>query len=175
MRRRRSVRLSAGRSGVSMSTRRGKRSRRISLSGWMGFGSRRRRWRPTRKNVRLHIAPYIGSVPLVSLTPARIDALYCKLEREGRVSRRTKDDPVPRLGLSARTVRYIHTILQATLKAAVEANRLERNPAAKAHPPSAKARTIAEHGRDDPIGMMSHATTARTQCAATLGQIPLLT
>ena len=34
-----------------------------------------------RKNVRLHIAPHLGAVPLSSLTTARINTLYRQLER----------------------------------------------------------------------------------------------
>jgi hypothetical protein len=37
-----------------------------------------------RKNVRLHIKPYLGSVPLASLTGPRITALYHQLEAGGR-------------------------------------------------------------------------------------------
>jgi integrase len=85
-----------------------------------------------RKNVRLHITPYLGSVPLASLTTARIDALYRQLERGGRADYREGE------GLSPRTVRYIHTILSAGLGAAVRSHRLARNPATTATPPSAK-------------------------------------
>jgi integrase len=84
-----------------------------------------------RRNLELHVMPYIGSVPLSSLTTARLDAVYRELERNGRA------DPKGG-GLSPRTVRYIHTILSAALAAAVESGRLARNPAAKAHPPTAK-------------------------------------
>jgi integrase len=89
-----------------------------------------------RRNVRLHIKPYIGGEQLTRLTATKIDVLYRRLEREGRA-----DEPG---GLSARTVRYIHTILQAALKAAVEAGLLRHNPAAKAHPPTAKQATAPE-------------------------------
>jgi integrase len=85
-----------------------------------------------RKNVRLHIVPYIGDVPLAALPTARIDQLYRKLETSGRA------DHLAGKGLSARTVRYIHTILSAALGAAVDAGLIARNPAAKAHPPTAK-------------------------------------
>ncbi len=88
-----------------------------------------------RKNVRLHLAPYIGGVPLAQLTTARIDAMYRELERSGR--RDHKGDAAGS-GLSARTVRYIHTILSAALGAAVKSHRLARNPAATATPPTAK-------------------------------------
>jgi integrase len=85
-----------------------------------------------RKNIRLHIKPDIGSVPLAQLTTARIDAMYRTLETSGRADHREGE------GLSPRTVRYIHTILSASLTAAVESGRLARNPAARAHPPTAK-------------------------------------
>jgi integrase len=85
-----------------------------------------------RKNIRLHIKPDLGSVPLAQLTTARIDAMYRTLETSGRADHREGE------GLSPRTVRYIHTILSASLTAAVESGRLARNPAARAHPPTAK-------------------------------------
>ena len=84
-----------------------------------------------RKNVRLHIGPALGTVPLSALTTERIDLLYRDLEKSGR------KDGHPG-GLSPRTVRYIHTILSAALSAAVKTKRLARNPAADASPPTAK-------------------------------------
>jgi integrase len=85
--------------------------------------------------VRCHVTPYIGAVPLASLTSTRIDALYRQLEREGR--RDTRGEPTGE-GLSASTVRYVHTILHAALRAAEDARLLRANPAAKAHPPTQK-------------------------------------
>lgn len=84
-----------------------------------------------RKNIRLHLVPYIGSVPLNKLTTERIDRLYRELERGGRADHRQGE------GLSPRTVRYVHTILSAALGAAVKTRRLARNPAADASPPTA--------------------------------------
>ena len=37
-----------------------------------------------RKNIRLHLKPYLGAVPLRTLTTARIDTVYRELERSGR-------------------------------------------------------------------------------------------
>src|SRR5215472_10939797 len=90
-----------------------------------------------RKNIRLHVKPYIGDLPLASLTSTRLTRLYRELEANGR--RDGKGEPSG-AGLSARTVRYIHTIIGAALAAAVEAEPplLTRNPAAKAIPPSAQ-------------------------------------
>lgn len=90
-----------------------------------------------RKNCRLHLKPYIGDVPLASLTSARLTKLYRELEAGGR--RNGKGEPDGG-GLSARTVRYIHTIIGAALTAVVDAEPplLLRNPAAKASPPTAQ-------------------------------------
>jgi integrase len=85
-----------------------------------------------RKNIRLHISPSLGTVPLAALTTERIDRLYRELERRGRADHREGE------GLSPRTVRYVHTILSAALGAAVKTRRLARNPAADASPPTAK-------------------------------------
>lgn len=85
-----------------------------------------------RKNIRLHIAPALGTVPLAALTTERIDRLYRALERGGRADHRAGE------GLSPRTVRYVHTILSAALGAAVKTRRLARNPAADASPPTAR-------------------------------------
>jgi integrase len=83
-----------------------------------------------RKNVRLHVIPYIGDVKLAQLTGTRLTALYRQLETSGRADGAG--------GLGARTVRYIHTILHSALAAAVDDNLLAVNPAAKAKPPRAK-------------------------------------
>jgi hypothetical protein len=60
-----------------------------------------------RKNIRLHITPAIGRVPLASLTTEQVDRLYRQLERAGRADHREGE------GLSPRTVRYVHTILSS--------------------------------------------------------------
>ena len=93
-----------------------------------------------RKNVRLHIAPYIGTVPLASLTSARIAAMYRTLENSGRADHRQG------AGLSARTVRYVATILRAALGEAVAAGMIARNPAdpERAKPPTARAARAPE-------------------------------
>ncbi|MFC5748915.1 site-specific integrase [Actinomadura rugatobispora] len=90
-----------------------------------------------KKNIRLHLKPYLGAVPLASLTTAKIDALYRTLETTGR---RNGKGETTGTGLSARTVRYIHTILRSALQDAVDAEPalLVKNPADKATPPTAK-------------------------------------
>jgi integrase len=85
-----------------------------------------------KKNVRLHVVPNVGNMPLASLTPARLTKLYVTLEKDGRADHKAGE------GLSARTTRYIHTIISSALRDAVEAGLLPANPAARAHPPTAK-------------------------------------
>lgn len=89
-----------------------------------------------RKLVRLHLAPYLGSVALASLTPAMLSAHYRKLETSGRQDGEG--------GLSYRTVRYVHTVLRKALAKAVKDGQLARNPAADADPPSLKAAQAPE-------------------------------
>jgi integrase len=85
-----------------------------------------------KKNIRLHIKPALGTIPLASLTAARINTLYRKLETSGRTDHKRGE------GLSPRTVRYVHTILSASLQDAVDSDRLAKNPADRANPPTAK-------------------------------------
>jgi len=89
-----------------------------------------------RKNVRLHVTPHIGALRLEQLTGTRLTKLYHQLEQSGRVDGKG--------GLSARTVRYIHTIVHAGLGAAVRDGLLVVNPADRADPPSAKSAAAPE-------------------------------
>jgi len=83
-----------------------------------------------RKNVRLHVLPYVGALRVDQLTGTRLTKLYRQLEKSGRHDGKG--------GLSARTVRYVHTIVHSALRAAVRDGLLLANPADKADPPSAK-------------------------------------
>lgn len=85
-----------------------------------------------KKNIRLHLKPHLETVPLALLTTVKINTLYRKLETSGRSDHKTGE------GLSPRTVRYIHTILRAALQDAVDSDRLAKNPADRANPPTAK-------------------------------------
>jgi integrase len=81
-----------------------------------------------RKNIRLHISPYLGETPLPRLTRAAVDAWMRLLETSGRADGRG--------GLSARTVRYVYTILRSALSDAVKHGRLSVNPTDRSTPPS---------------------------------------
>lgn len=85
------------------------------------------------KNWRNHIESYpIARVPLAQLTGVKLTSHYRQLEKSGRKDHR-EGEP-----LSARTVRYIHTIIHGVLGRAVTDGLLLRNPADAATPPSAK-------------------------------------
>lgn len=90
-----------------------------------------------RKNIRLHIKPYLGGVLLTGLSSGRIKKLYRQLEEGGRRDHKGALTGQP---LAKRTVRYIATILRAALQEAVDGEpaRLVRNPADKADPPTVK-------------------------------------
>ena len=81
-----------------------------------------------RKNVRLHIDPYLGATQVDRLTGTAVDAWMRKLETAGRADAKG--------GLSPRTVRYVFTILRAALGDAVKQGGLARNPTDRSTPPS---------------------------------------
>lgn len=147
-------------------------------------------WRSYERNLRLHVIPFIGSIPLQKLSPVDLNRLYRQLLESGRrtpgpprrrsnevreraaelradgarfsaiadqlrvefpneiaftkdavaamVRRGTTSAPAAETtrGMAPRTVRYIHTIVHAALKDALRWNRVVRNVADAASPPS---------------------------------------
>jgi integrase len=81
-----------------------------------------------RKNVRLHVAPYLGAVPMERLTGTAVDAWMRTLEASGRADGQG--------GLSPRTVRDVYTVLRSALADAVRHGRLAVNPTDRSTPPS---------------------------------------
>jgi integrase len=81
-----------------------------------------------RKNIRLHIDPYLGEQMVARLTGPAVDAWMRKLEESGRADGQG--------GLSARTVRYVYTILRSALSDAVIQGQLAVNPTDRSTPPS---------------------------------------
>ncbi len=76
------------------------------------------------KNWRNHIEPYpLAGVQLAQLTGQRLTARYRVPEKSGRKDHKAGE------ALSARTVRYIHTIVHGILRQAVKDGLLLRNPA----------------------------------------------
>lgn len=77
----------------------------------------------------LHVIPQIGGIGLQQLDAGVLNRLYADLLDHGRL------DGKPG-GLSPRTVRYIHTIIGRALREAMAWDRVARNVAQAAQPPS---------------------------------------
>ena len=82
------------------------------------------------RSIRLHINPNIGHIPLQKLQAEDLDGLYAKLLLDGK--RNGKDG-----GLSARSVRAVHTTIQSALSDAARKGTVVRNVADLADPPAA--------------------------------------
>lgn len=99
------------------------------------------RWLPTQRqplapstfssyegNIRLHVLPYIGSIPLQRLAPEDLDELYALLLTNGRHN--NGGGP-----LSAKTVRLVHAVIHKALADATRKGSMTRNVADLADPP----------------------------------------
>ena len=84
-------------------------------------------FRSYKQHVECHICPQLGSVQLQKLSGSQINALYATLALCGK-----KDG---KSGLSALTIRHVHTCLHRALKDAVRWERLTRSPIEAADPP----------------------------------------
>ena len=80
--------------------------------------------RQTRSVLDRYLHPHIGSIPIGSLTAARIDELYAELGRTGSA----KGGP-----LSAGTVARVHVVLRSALAQAVRWEWIWDNPALRTH------------------------------------------
>ncbi|MET8566047.1 hypothetical protein ABZV75_37865 [Streptomyces flaveolus] len=80
--------------------------------------------------IRLHLKPHIGSVKLCEVTDDTLDDLYRLLETAPCPTNKGKP-------LGAKSVRHVHNILSGALGAAVP-KLIPANPAATAHPPTAR-------------------------------------
>lgn len=104
------------------------------------------------EKLELHVLPRLGMLRLVEVTPDRLNRLYAQLLESGRRDGKG--------GLSAQTVGHVHRALYRCLTDAVKWDRIARNPAARAEPPTPKRttmkvwsaeqlRTFLDHVRDD--------------------------
>ena len=81
--------------------------------------------------LRLHLSDELLATAVDKVTPAALNAHYAFLLTAGR--KRACG------GLSPRSVRYVHTLLRKAYADAVRLGAADRNPAALADPPSARA------------------------------------
>lgn len=80
--------------------------------------------------IRLHNKPHIGSMKLCEVTDDTLDDLYRLLETAPSPTNNGKP-------LGVKSVRHVHNILSGALGAAVP-RLIPANPAATAHPPTAR-------------------------------------
>ena len=102
------------------------------LERWLP--SKRTRVKPStasayERNIRLHINPNIGRIPLQKLQPEDLDELYVKLLTEGKRNGSGG-------GLSAKSVRNVHATIQSALTDAARKGTVIRNVADLADPPT---------------------------------------
>lgn len=84
--------------------------------------------------IHTNIKPYIGTIPLYALEPQHIIDMYGYLRKSGKIIKIEKDAEgkivnTERGPLSARTVRYVHVILNQSLDYAVKLKKISDNPA----------------------------------------------
>lgn len=91
-------------------------------------------WDSYEMNVRCHIKPAIGGIPLKQLLPSHLQKLYNDKLAGGRADGTG--------GLSPRSVRYLHAILHEALKQAVREQLIARNPADVVAPPRQQKKEI---------------------------------
>lgn len=88
-------------------------------------------WDSYSRNIRLHISPELGPIPLQALTATRLNEFYASLISEGR-----RDGNG---GLAPKTVRYLHGIIRKALADATRWNLLQRNVSDQADPPTIRS------------------------------------
>lgn len=121
-----------------------------------------------RETVKKRIVPRLGGVQLQKLTAVHLNTFYADLVRDGRNDGRKG-------GLSARSVRYSHTIIRRALADGMKWGRLTRNVADAADPPEASAaRRDAQQARrfwsaEELSAFLKHAQPHRFYAALYLG------
>ena len=81
-------------------------------------------------NIEKHIIPYLGSVQLQDLSVSHIDDFYAQIQKNGRVDGKG--------GLSAKSIIYIHRVLNEALEHAVKKHIIPYNVAKDAVKPKLK-------------------------------------
>ncbi len=85
-------------------------------------------------NVRVHLKPALGKLPLDKLGPIHVQDL---------IDRKLKE------GMAPKSVRYMHGILRNALNRAIRWNYIERNPAAHVDGPRTEQEEIQPFSRDE--------------------------
>jgi integrase len=91
-------------------------------------------------NLRLHIVPDLGDVPLGRLTTELLREWLSALMAKPNTRRKMADDEAPRPALSPASVHQAYRTLHRVLETAVDDDRIGRNPLAGVKPPK-----VAKH------------------------------
>lgn len=117
---------------------------KITLGSWMDTWldqyarakQRQSTWELHQQTITKHIKPALGGVELRKLQPNMIQKLYNDKLQGGRLDGKSG-------GLSTRTVRLIHCLLNQALEQAVKEGLIPRNPAVATTPPTVKYREMS--------------------------------
>ncbi|MCH8088737.1 MAG: site-specific integrase, partial [Chloroflexi bacterium] len=90
-------------------------------------------------DIRLHISPALGHIPLSRLAPADIQAMEARLLARGQ---------------SARSVQHVHTVLKEALKHAMRWGLVYRNPAEGVDPPRPQRHEIQPPDADGVVQIL---------------------
>ncbi len=85
-----------------------------------------------RRDLRTHVVPYVGDLPLTKLDATSLNRLWATLAESGR---RPRSSEGSLSGLSAKSIENVAMTVHRMLKDAVRWGRLARNPADAADPP----------------------------------------
>jgi len=105
------------------------------------------------QDIRVHLVPALGSLPLTKLTVQQVQALYSR-----------KLDA----GLALGTVRNMHIVLQSALDDAVRLGLVPRNVAALATPPAVRRRELATLSEEESRRLLDVAAGDRLEALCVL-------
>ena len=111
------------------------------LSGYVTTNCGIRTVQSYQSEVRRHLIPALGAIPLTQLQPQQLQNYYGQALTKGRIDGQG--------GLSARTVLYHHRILSEALSHAVKMGFLVRNVAEAADPPRPERKEMATLSPED--------------------------
>ena len=115
-------------------------------------------WRSYALNVRTHIVPACGMIPLKQVTTEHLNGMYADLLERGRRDGKG--------GLHPRTVKYIHMIAKRVLNDAMKWGVIDRNPADAAEPPRIRDRhQLAVWNADELRRFLRHVEADRLYAA----------
>jgi integrase len=118
--------------------------------------------------VNKHLVPAIGKHRLARLSPAQVQAYYDAELAGGRRAHPLKKSSAAAAGLSARTVRLHHKVLNQALRHAVKLQWIARNPCDAASPPRVEHKEMPALDHDQTAAVIRAAAGSRIYIAVLL-------